>query len=98
MLDDSTPVAKLRNVGQVTASKLCEVGVLNLGDLKTIGADAAFERILVLARRDRTMHSVSVNLLYALWGAIHDVDWRDLPEDKKTDLRELATRLRGEIG
>ena len=32
--------------------------------------------------------------LYALYGAIHDLDWRDLPEAKKAEFKALAAELR----
>ena len=33
--------------------------------------------------------------LYALWGAIHDCDWRLVPDDKKEEFKKLTASLRG---
>ncbi|WP_417811205.1 TfoX/Sxy family DNA transformation protein [Thalassospira alkalitolerans] len=40
---------------------------------------------------------ISVNYLYALEGAIHDHDWRDITPHRKQELRDLWVQLRTEI-
>lgn len=97
LLNDSTPVEELRNLGRVSAGRLRKIGVGNLGELKAVGAETAFEHILVLERSRRFTPTVSVNLLYALWGAINDVDWREIPAKQKVYLQELAVRVQSEL-
>jgi hypothetical protein len=34
--------------------------------------------------------------LYALYGAVYDVDWREVPEAKERQFKKLTKRLRAE--
>ena len=79
---------KLRNIGPVSAGWLADVGVRSIDDLQRIGVVATYA--LVSRRRK----GVSLNLLWALEGALHDVDWRELsPETKDRLLKELEAML-----
>lgn len=73
---------KMRNIGKVSRRWLYEIGLHSLADLKKCGAMTAYQ----LIRHDHPQ--VSLNLLWALEGAILDVDWREIPEARKQELRE----------
>lgn len=74
---------KIRNIGKVSRQWLYEIGILTLDDLQKSGPITAFQLI-------RANHpQVSLNLLWALEGAILDIDWRDIPESRKQELRQL---------
>ncbi len=74
-------MTKIRNIGKVSRQWLWEIEIYTLQDLQACGSVAAFKMV-----RARYPH-VSVNLLWALEGAISDLDWRKIPPDRKADLQ-----------
>jgi hypothetical protein len=72
--------AKLRNIGPKSMAWLRQTGVRSLEDLKSVGALAAFVRV------KRAGFRPSLNLLYALEGAILDRHWQDIPEARREQL------------
>jgi len=81
-----TPVASLRNLGPASAGWLAAIGVHTLADLERIGAAAAC-RIL-----KGHGYRVSVNLAYAIEGALTDMDWRRLPARTRDQLAVAVRR------
>ena len=71
---------KLRNIGPKSMAWLRQTGVRSLADLKAVGALAAFVRV------KRAGFRPSLNLLYALEGAILDCHWQDIPEARRAQL------------
>jgi hypothetical protein len=71
---------KLRNIGPKSMAWLRQTGVRSLDDLKAVGALAAFVRV------KRAGFKPSLNLLYALEGAILDCHWQEIPEARRADL------------
>jgi len=71
---------KIRNVGPKSAAWLRQVGVRTQDDLMRLGAVEAFMKV------KRAGFRPSLNLLYALAGAIENCHWADLPDDKKAAL------------
>lgn len=82
--DDTTEVAALRNIGPVSARMLAEVGIVTRGDLDRAGAVLAYR---VLKERHP---GVSLNLLYAMYGALTDQRWDQLPVALREELRREA--------
>ncbi len=78
----------LRNLGPASARRLRAVGIADHADLVEVGPVKAYVR--VQARFDHT----SINLLWALFGALVDLDWRELPAAERTRLRDEAERAR----
>jgi len=72
--------AKLRNIGPKSMAWLRQTGVRSLEDLKSVGALAAYVRV------KRAGFRPSLNLLYALEGAILDCHWQDIPEARRNEL------------
>jgi len=72
--------AKLRNIGPKSMAWLRQTGVRSLEDLQSVGALAAFVRV------KRAGFRPSLNLLYALEGAILDCHWQDIPEARRAEL------------
>lgn len=71
-----TPVEELWNLSNLTAGWLRELGIathqqLTEADLFALWAD--------LKRRHR---QVSKLMFYALWGAVHNVHWKHVPEEE----------------
>jgi DNA transformation protein and related proteins len=73
---------KIKNIGKVSRQWLYEVDIHTLEDLQKWGALATFR--LIQARHPK----VSLNLLWALEGAILNVDWRAIPADRKQALKQ----------
>jgi hypothetical protein len=71
---------KIRNVGPKSAAWLRQVGVRTQDDLNRIGPVEAFMKV------KRAGFRPSLNLLYALAGAIENCHWADLPDERKAAL------------
>ena len=80
-----TRLTSLRNIGPRSASWLETVGIREVEELFDYGAIDAYLRVKA-AYPDQ----VSLNLLYALQGAILDLPWNELPPDMKDKLRRQA--------
>ena len=75
---------KLRNIGPKSAAWLRQVGLRTRDDLEAIGAVESFMRV------KRAGFKPSLNLLYALEGALLDCHWQQVPEERRSEL-VLAT-------
>ena len=86
----STAGPKLRNIGPKSAAWLRQVGLRSLQDVAAIGAVDAFMKVR------RAGFKPSLNLLYALEGALADCHWQEVPEARRHALvadLETATAL-----
>lgn len=77
----------LRNLGPVSARRLAAVDIRNAAALETTGPVEAYARV-----RDHFPDQTSLTLLWALAGALRDLDWRDIPPTDKTDLLDALSR------
>jgi DNA transformation protein and related proteins len=77
-------LARLRNLGPASERMLAAAGITEEAQLRALGAAAAFARAA-----DANPH-VSLNLLWALEGALTDRDWRDVPPERREALRREA--------
>ena len=82
-------LADLRNIGPVTAEWCRQVGIDTAEDLSSAGAAETYVRIADTLRPDATL-----TLLWALAGAIFDLDWRHVPAEMKASLIEEVACLR----
>jgi DNA transformation protein and related proteins len=80
-------IAELKNLGPTTARDLAEVGVANLTQLQEVGPVDAWHRLNELRPKQYSLVG-----LYALAGAILDKEWKELPAEYRTQLREEAAR------
>jgi len=74
-------LSQLRNIGKLSEAWLNEVGFYTRADLEKTSAVEAYW--LVQARG----YNVSLNLVYAVQGAIMDLHWTDLPFELKEQLK-----------
>ncbi len=79
-------LSDLLNLGPTSAGWLRDVGIETYEDLERLGSVQAF--LLVDASRE----GVSLNLLWALEGALRDVRWDLLPRELRADLRRQVGR------
>ena len=77
-------VEKIRNIGPKSMAWLRQTGVRSLVDLQAVGALAAFVRI------KRAGFKPSLNLLYALEGAILGCHWQEIPDTRRAELVQAA--------
>ena len=80
----SPPVEKIRNIGPKSMAWLRQTGVRTIEDLQAVGALAAFVRI------KRAGFRPSLNLLYALEGAILGCHWQEISDVRRAELIQAA--------
>jgi len=80
------PVAKLANLGPKSAAWLRAVGIATRADLERLGSVRAFHRVVAAG------HPATLNLLYALEGALLELRPDHLSAAIKQNLRERAGR------
>ncbi len=80
----STPPLKMRNIGPKSAAWLRQVGLHTAEDLAAAGPVDAFMRVR------RAGFKPSLNLLYALEGALCDCHWQEVPDERRAQLVEQA--------
>jgi hypothetical protein len=71
---------KLRNIGPKSAAWLRQTGIRSQEDLEAVGSLAAFVRV------KRAGFKPSLNLLYALEGAILGCHWQEIPDERRSEL------------
>ena len=85
----------MRNLGPACEQDLCAVGITTAEQLKELGAEAAFVRILVGRKEQgRSLRTCNATYLYALYGAIHDIDWREIPAARKLQFKAFTGEIR----
>ena len=75
---------KLRNVGPKSSAWLRQVGLHTRADLEAAGPVEAYMRVR------RAGFRPSLNLLYALEGALRDCHWQEVPDARRRELVAAA--------
>jgi DNA transformation protein len=81
-MSDDRPILELRNIDPAITQWLHEVGIDSAGQLHEIGAAAAYRTM-----RAWRPWSAELIVLWALEGAINDVDWIDVTPERRLELR-----------
>lgn len=81
-------LTSMRNIGKEMARKLAAVGIDTPDKLREAGSKEAFFRMKVVFPEICLVH------LYALEGAVADVDYNRLSGEKKRELKEFSDRLK----
>ena len=77
----------MMNLGRKSAERLAAANISDPETLQEIGAAAAYHRVKIKFPKD-----TSLNLLWAIQGALMEMHWHDLPDEVKQHLRdELAS-------
>jgi len=84
MSNEDAPVEELRNIGPKTADLLHQIEILTKKNLADTGP------VLVYKILQHRFPGVTLNALYALYGAVHDLHWNAIPIEIKNQLREAA--------
>lgn len=88
MIQATTPVGELKNIDYKTAEWLKSIDIHTLDDLEQAGVPSVYEQL------KEKGHPVSVNLAYALQGAILNIHWTGVPSELREELRVMV----GETG
>ena len=83
-----TNLTTMRNIGGEMARKLRAVGIGSREELLEAGAKETFFRLKIRWPQVCLVH------LYALEGAVRDVDFNALPQETKEDLKTFNDYLR----
>lgn len=95
---DDLPISELRNLGPACERDLNAVGIYTLADIEEHGVEGTFLQMMQGRRiRKQGVKRFNAAYLYALYGAVHDLDWREVPEAKKNQFKKLTAQLRGEF-
>ncbi len=84
-----TGLASMRNLGKEMSRKLAAAGIGSPEQLAELGAEQAYFQLKLRYPEVCLVH------LYALEGAIADVDYNRLPETRKRELKAFSDSLRG---
>ena len=88
MSERISELSSLRNLGGRSERWLNEIGIFTRADLERLGSVEIF-RLL-----KQQGYPVSLNLVWAIEGALADQDWREIPSELK---REIQRSLKGSI-
>jgi len=83
----------VKNIGPVSRRWLAEVGVESLADLEALGPITTYRLI-----RSMRGGKVSLNLLWALVGALEGLDSRQLSQARKDEYLKLLHSASGQRG
>ena len=83
MSNNDEELTLLPNIGSALAEKLRRVDVKTPNDLRQLGAEACFLRLLTIDK------DACSNMLYALEGAVQGIRWHDLDKYRKQELKEF---------
>lgn len=81
-------LTSMMNIGKEMAHKLTSVGIDSSEKLIALGAKEAFLKL------KQTYPNVCLVHLYTLEGAIHNIEFNNLSEDKKKELKEFSDFLK----
>ena len=81
-------LTSMMNIGKEMARKLDSVGIGSAEELVRSGAEQAFLKL-----KERYPNVCLVHL-YALEGAVRNVEFNGLPEDRKKELKEFSDFLK----
>ncbi len=73
-------IASMKNLGPASASMLGKIGIHSDGDLRAAGAVGAYLRVKVSGAKP------SLNLLWAMEGALTDTHWTELSTETRSAL------------
>ncbi|MDQ3205677.1 MAG: TfoX/Sxy family protein [Pseudomonadota bacterium] len=79
-MSDQEGTRKLRNIGPKSAAWLRQVGLRTPEELAEVGPVEAFMRV------KRAGFKPTLNLLYAIEGALLDCHWQEVPDDRRKQM------------
>ena len=94
-LADDRKISEMRNLGPACEKDFNAIGIETAGQIIELGAEEAFIQMLIGRKAvGRSAKCCNAAYLYAIYGAIHDIDWRALPQKKKEEFKTFTKQLR----
>ena len=90
----SKAIESARNIGPVTGAALRRVGVSTTAALQQMGWEEAWLRLCQSNPGYGYMHLLCG---YALLGAIEDLDWLRLPEERKLEVKRVKREIQRDL-
>ena len=85
----------MRNLGPAVEKDLNAAGIYFDHEIKALGVEKSFLKMLEgRLKLGRSAKCCNALYLYSFYGAIYDVDWRDVPEKKKIKFKKYTEKLR----
>lgn len=80
-------LSTLKNLGGKSEKWLNEIGVFTRAELERLGSVEIYRVLKVKG------YPVSLNLVWAIEGALADIDWRNVPADLKAELKAMIQKI-----
>ncbi|NND96963.1 MAG: hypothetical protein HKN47_06505 [Pirellulaceae bacterium] len=94
-MSDERKISEMRNLGPACEADLNAVGICTAQDVIDRGVEVTFMQMLEGRKKTgRSTKCCNAAYLYAIHGAIHDIDWRKVPVRKKQQYKRLTAELR----
>lgn len=82
-----TRLTSMNNIGKEIAKKLSSVGITSSEELHSVGYKRAFRKL------KEAYPSVCLVHLYALFGAVNNIDYNQIPDNIKKELKDYYDNL-----
>lgn len=94
-MPDKRKISEMRNLGPAVESDLAAAGITTAQQVIDLGVEDTFVKMLLGRQKvGRSAKCCNALYMYAIHGAIHDLDWRDLPEELKDKFKAFTSELR----
>lgn len=94
-MKDNRKISEMLNLGPKTEKDFNEVGIYTAQQLIKLGVYKAFDKLIEgRMKSGRSMKCFNAIYLYAIYGAIENIDWMDIPEKKKLEFKSYTKKLR----
>lgn len=88
-------ISGMRNLGPAVEKDMHAAGIFSAAEVRKLGVEQAFLKMLEgRLKVGRSAKCCNALYLYSFYGAIHDVDWREVPEHKKQEFKAWTEELR----
>lgn len=94
MSDDQRSLSEMRNIGPACEAHLNAAGIFTEEDIVQLGVEETYERMVAAQMKTGKRVVIHPGYLYAIYGALEDCDWREVPASKKNEFKAICDRLR----
>ena len=94
MSNDQRTISEMRNLGPACEAHLNAAGIFTADDVNRLGIEETYERMVAAQMKTGKRVVIHPGYLYALYGALEDCDWREVPQSKKNEFKAICNRLR----
>ena len=91
-MTDKNDLSSVPNLGPKSNEWLNAIGIRTFSDMESVGAVEIYRQLRELG------YPASLNLVYAIHGAIINYPWDHLPPDIRDDLRTQVDQIKNQNG